>query len=720
MFKKSHQLKTIWSTVIALALLLALSFNAVPVQAQDEPPITPLLTSENAEAVPDQYIVVYKSGAIAANAESAIRAAVAAQGGEVKFMYKAALNGYSARLTTQALAAVRANPDVDYVEADVKIQLSPEKASAPGVTQPGVPWGLDRIDQRDMPLTITYDYDKTGAGVHVYVIDTGIRSTHVDFGGRASKDYDSIGDGQNGNDCNGHGTHVAGTIGGATYGVAKGVQLHAVRVLDCGGYGTYSGVIAGVDWVTANHLSPAAANMSLGGPANTALDMAIKNMINSGVVLAVAAGNSSANACGESPARVPAAITVGATDSTDTRAYYSNWGTCLDIFAPGSYVTSDWNTSDYDANTISGTSMASPHVAGVAALYLEDHPSATAAEVRDTIVGTATRYHVINVGTGSPNRLVYSLLTPVPPIPDLFAPEKAIIDTTPTYQWSEVAGATQYTYELWQSGALVYSQTVASDVCVNTICSSTPTTTLALSKYQWRAQAYVNSVWETFSGYKTFTIFQSGPAFFSPFTSNAAGWSAIKGGWSILNHQYFRTSGIYGYVASAAHTGNYFTLDYQVLMKRTGCVPCTNMLYVRGKPKPLNSYYDWNNGYLFMYANDGYIAVWSIVNGIYAPIQYWKTSAAVHKNNWNILRVIANGSELKFYVNGKLVWSGIDTSLTNGQVGIGSYIYGSASDLLVDWAKLSVPVTGVNPTAEQIEPGEEMPGWTNPYMAVAP
>ncbi|MGC1379087.1 MAG: S8 family serine peptidase [Anaerolineales bacterium] len=723
MLKANRQHKAIWSAAIVLVLLMTIVSNTRVVQAQSSSPNFPLLTPEKAEAVPDQYIVVYKPGFIAANAESSIRAAVAAQGGEVKFMYKAALNGYSAHLPPAALAAVRANPNVEYVESDVKIQLPSEKVNAPGATQTGVTWGLDRIDQHDMPLSISYDYDKTGAGVHVYVIDTGIRSTHVDFGGRASKDYDSVGDGQNGNDCNGHGTHVAGTIGGTTYGVAKGVQLHAVRVLDCYGEGTYSGVIAGLDWVTANHLSPAVANMSLGGPASAAVDTATRNMISSGVVLAVAAGNSSDNACNYSPARVPIAITVGATDSTDARSYYSNWGTCLDIFAPGSYVTSDWNTSDYDANTLSGTSMASPHVAGVAALYLEDHPSATISEVRNEIVGTATRNHVTSSGVGSINRLLYSLLGPIPLISDPITPNNITADTTPTYTWSELAGATQYSYELWQSGVLVYTKTVASDVCINKICSDTPTDILAYSPYQWRVQAFVDSVWQIFSGYMPFAVVQPGPAFNSQFNSNATGWSKIKGGWNIVSQKYYRAFGLSSYLsATAAHTGTYFTLDYRVSIKRTGCSWCADRLYVRGKTYPLNpsSYYDWNSGYIFQYVNDGYISVWSVVDGSYAPLLMWKPSSSIHRNGWNTLRVTANGSALKFYINSTLVWSGVDSILSGGAVGVGMFGYNSSDKLYVDWAALTPTVASVNPADEQVEPGKEMPGWNNPNMAVAP
>jgi subtilisin family serine protease len=221
-----------------------------------------------------------------------------------------------------------------------------------------------------------------------------------------------VGDGQNGNDCHGHGTHVSGTIGGAVYGVAKGVSLHAVRVLDCGGSGSYAGVIAGVDFVTSHHQAgvSAVANMSLGGPPSTALDNAVANSINDGVTYAIAAGNSSANACNYSPARVAAAVTVGASTSSDRRSSFSNYGACLDLFAPGSSITSAWNTSDTATNTISGTSMAAPHTAGVAALYLEAHPGSTPLQVRNALVDNATSGKLKAVGAGSPNLLLYSLL----------------------------------------------------------------------------------------------------------------------------------------------------------------------------------------------------------------------------------------------------------------------------------------------------------------------
>ena len=325
-------------------------------------------------------------------------------GADVTHVYRNALKGYSARIDEAQLGALRADKRVAYIERDQVVTIDTTQ-------QNPASWGLDRIDQPGLPLSKTFTYASNGAGVTAYVIDTGIRTTHGEFGGRASSGYDVV-DGGSADDCNGHGTHVAGTIGGATYGVAKGVTLVAVRVLDCGGSGTWAGVIAGIDWVAGNALRPAVANMSLGGGASTAVDTAVKNAIASGVTFAVAAGNSNADACRYSPARVPDALTVGATTQTDAKASYSNFGKCLDLFAPGSGITSAWNGSDTASNTISGTSMTTPHVAGVAALWLGLNPASSPVQVVGELAAQATQGVVGGLGgrksTGSPNLLLHT------------------------------------------------------------------------------------------------------------------------------------------------------------------------------------------------------------------------------------------------------------------------------------------------------------------------
>lgn len=308
-----------------------------------------------------------------------------------------ALQGMAIRANEAQAIALAKNPNVAFVEENGEVNAD--------YTQTGATWGLDRIDQRNLPLDSMYNYATSASNVTAYIIDTGILTSHVDFGGRASVGYDAIGG--SGQDCNGHGTHVAGTVGGNAYGVAKGVSLKAIRVLDCNGSGTTTSVISGINWVTANKSLPAVANMSLGGGYSSALNMAVANSIASGITYAVAAGNSNTDACSGSPASTSAAITVGATTNTDARAAYSNFGSCLDLFAPGSSIKSDWYSSITATNTISGTSMATPHVAGAAALYLAGAASASPESVATALQTNATPNKVTSAGTGSPNLLLY-------------------------------------------------------------------------------------------------------------------------------------------------------------------------------------------------------------------------------------------------------------------------------------------------------------------------
>jgi subtilisin family serine protease len=360
----------------------------------------PATTAQSAEVA--AYIVVLDDSvdAHAVAAEHADRFGIS-----LGYVYEHALKGYSGLISVDAISALAGDGRVVSIELD-----GPMTAST---TQTGATWGLDRIDQRARPLNGSFTYFNTGAGVKAYIIDTGIRFAHSQFGGRAINGYDAI-DGGNADDCNGHGTHVAGTTGGSTYGVAKGVTLVAVRVLDCGGSGSTSGVIAGVNWVTGNHPAgaPAVANMSLGGGASSALDTAVRNSILDGVSYAVAAGNGNAagvqqDACNSSPARVTEAMTISATDSTDKKASWANYGNCVDWFAPGVSITSSWYTSNTATNTISGTSMATPHTAGVAALYLQGNPGASPATVRTALFNQTTKSVVTSSSTTN-NHLLFT------------------------------------------------------------------------------------------------------------------------------------------------------------------------------------------------------------------------------------------------------------------------------------------------------------------------
>jgi len=388
------------AALLVVTVLGVMAFVSTPTRSQIQK--NKLLRTDN--KIANHYIVVLDDAVVGEKGMYSIAPYVAEEmatrhSGKVEHVFKNALNGFSMEMSEKDAEALSQDYRVKFVEEDGMMYAT--------TTQTNPPWGLDRIDQRNLPFSASYSYNWTGSGVRVYVIDTGIRTTHTQFGGRASNVFDAFGG--NGADCNGHGTHVSGTVGGSTYGVAKSALLRGVRVLDCNGSGSTSGVISGVDWVTANHISPAVANMSLGGGVSSALDTAVNNLSNSGVPIAVAAGNSNANACNSSPARAANAITVGSTTTSDGRSSFSNFGTCLDIFAPGSGILSAWFSSNTATATLSGTSMASPHVAGVAALYKQANPGASSTTVRNAIVNNATTNVVTNAGSGSPNRLLYSL-----------------------------------------------------------------------------------------------------------------------------------------------------------------------------------------------------------------------------------------------------------------------------------------------------------------------
>ncbi len=407
---------------VGLATALGGLLGAVPASSAEAPdaatgatgaaPEGAIRYAGHPDAIPGNYVVVLKDSRASADAVGTTASSLAAKyGGNIRFTYGHALKGFAVEADAKAARRLAADPQVSYVAQDQKVTVEVS-------VQPNPPsWGLDRIDERSLPLDLKYHYPNTAPRIKAYIIDTGIRFTHQEFGGRAVLGTDTIGDGQNGNDCHGHGTHVAGTVGGRSVGVAKQVRLIAVRVLNCAGSGSFAGVVAGVDWVTADAgmtRGLGVANMSLGGGLFQPLNDAVTNSIAANVHYSVSAGNGSgADACSQSPAATPRASTVAATDITDTRAGFSNIGTCMDLFAPGVAIYSAWGTGDANYNTISGTSMSAPHVAGAAALWRMKFPADNADAVAKALVDNATPGVVINPGVGSPNLLLFMGMIPV-------------------------------------------------------------------------------------------------------------------------------------------------------------------------------------------------------------------------------------------------------------------------------------------------------------------
>ncbi len=485
-------------------LVLAMLMGGCSKQAEKvtgpQAQIAPLFNqAPGARYIPGSYIVVFKESV--AEVDRDVDEIGQRYNLRVDFRYRHALKGFAAKLSPVAVEALRKDPRIAYIEQDQVAHLD--------ATQPNPTWGLDRIDQRALPLDNSYTYNQTGAGVDVYCLDTGIRLTHVDFGGRAVTGYDAITPGGNASDGNGHGTHTAGTIGGSTYGVAKAVSLIAVRVLDDTGHGTYAQVIAGVDWVTGDHTTaPAVANMSLGGPVDAALDQAVRNSIADGVIYCVSAGNLSVDASTQSPADVAEALTVGATNSSDGFAFFSNYGSIVDVQAPGVNVMSDYNTSDIATTLMSGTSMAAPHVAGAAALYLEVNPTATPAAVHDAIIGNSTTGVITGLPVGTANRLPYSIVSTSPPVvpepPVLSSPANGAAGVTLPVglAWNASFGATSYRVQVSTSSSFTttaYDQAGISSTSVS-VSGLSP-----LTLYYWRVNATNAAGTSNWSSVRNFT-----------------------------------------------------------------------------------------------------------------------------------------------------------------------------------------------------------------------
>jgi subtilisin family serine protease len=480
--------------------------------------------ADKATAIKDSYIVVFKADAEASGttADGTARK----YGGLINHVYNSVVKGYAASMSERQAKRTAADPKVAYVEADQVVSLAADQLNPPS-------WGLDRVDQRDLPLDSKYSYGTTASNVNAYIIDTGINLSHSEFGGRAVSGRDFVDNDADATDCHGHGTHVSGTIGGASYGLAKGVKLVGVRVLDCQGSGANSGVIAGVDWVTANHVKPAVANMSLGGSASTALDAAVRRSIAAGVSYALASGNSNTNACNSSPGRVAEALTVNASDSADARASFSNYGTCTDIYAPGVNIKSAWIGNTSATNTISGTSMATPHVAGAIALYLAGNPTATPSQVNSAITGAATPNKITNPGTGSPNLLLYtgSGGTPPPPPPP-----------PPPTGCAAVTNGTDV--------AIPDRSTVSSPITVSGCASGSTATTVAVNiVHTWRGDLVIDLVAPDGSAYrlKNSSGADSADNVIGTYTINLSG-EAANGTWSlrVQDVAYFDT----GYINS--------------------------------------------------------------------------------------------------------------------------------------------------------------------------
>jgi subtilisin family serine protease len=469
-----------------------------------EEQLAPVYKANNVPAdLQDSYIVVFKDDVLDDEIDGESEKMCGNASAKKERTFKHAIKGFTGRLTPAAIEEFRRNPKVKYIEQNQVIKLV--------ATQTAATWGIDRIDQANLPLSTTYNYNTNGSTVDAYIFDTGVRSDHVEFGGRVLAGFSAIAAEPTPEDGNGHGTHVAGTVGGTVYGVAKGVDIIPVKVLAANGSGTNAGVIAGLDWAVANHAQgvPAVGNMSLGGGISTALDDAVRRCINDGIVMAVAAGNSNLNVSTASPARVQQAITVGSTDINDAKSSFSNFGTLVDIHAPGRNITSSWFTSSTALNTISGTSMATPHVAGAAALYLEYAPGATPAQVETALKQYAAVGRITGLPAGTVNNLLQITFgtvptLPAPSVPTLSSPANAAtnVSVAPTLSWAAATAATSYNLEYSTSSTFANNITsitgiTATSRAISGLANSTV--------YYWRVSATNATGTSAYSAIRSFT-----------------------------------------------------------------------------------------------------------------------------------------------------------------------------------------------------------------------
>jgi len=687
-----HTVRSIFNVLVIVGMLAVLVAPAAALGASAKPQTE--LSPEN------RYVVIFNgitTNAVGTNAISAMQAS----GGKLLFRYKSVLNGYAAELTPEQLALVEADPSVKQVFVDSIVTLDPvdEKPMlthsylvVPTITnQFNVTWGLDRLDQRYQPMNFAYSYPTTASNVHAYIIDTGINGKHPDFEGRVTGGIDLIDAANKAKDCNGHGTHVAGTVGSKTYGVAKKVQLHPVRVLDCEGSGYWSGVVAGIDWVAVNHRSPAVANLSLGGGYDEWINDAIENAVDSGVTMVVAAGNESDNACDYSPASAPSAITVGATDTWDYQTSFSNYGACVDVYAPGDAITS--TSKDGSTAIYSGTSMASPHVAGLAALYLGIFPGASPADVAGYIINDATPGLISDLGVDSPDLLAYSMaLAPVFALP--IFPSGTVIGKVQEFQWEEVLDATQYRIKVMSGGTTLANMVTTND-CTSGYCYAMVGSFPVGGSYKWNVTAYVDGTWREAGPYVQFTTVSNGTAFNSNFKDNSSGWSKVNGKWALSGGS-INSFGVGGQITSMQNTGYYTNFTYETRMKRTEtclyyyCLP--TLIWVRGDTSSFDNFYGWRDGLMLAYYNDDYFKVWWVEDFAWIPLD----SGDVDTNgqDWNTLTVEVLGDEYLFSINGTLVsgMSGIPLN-SMGKVGFGQYSEAATDKLSVDYATLTLSNT---------------------------